>query len=186
MMQEATEERGEDLRAYLGLVVRLHVDARLAAKLDLSGILQQTLLEAHREGDRLPRDRGQEAAWLRKALTNNLMDDIRKLTAGKRDAAREVSLDQLAEESSARLQTWLARADQSPSGQAIRHEEALRLARSLEALPLDQRRAVELHHFAGRSLAEIAAELGRTKAAVAGLLHRGLQKLRTLLREREG
>jgi RNA polymerase sigma-70 factor (ECF subfamily) len=40
---------------------------------------------------------------------------------------------------------------------------------------------VELHHFAGRSLAESAAELGRTKAAVAGLLHRGLVKLRDLL-----
>jgi hypothetical protein len=35
----------------------------------------------------------------------------------------------------------------------------------------------------GLSLAEIAGELDCSKAAVVGLLHRGLQKLRTLLEE---
>jgi RNA polymerase sigma-70 factor (ECF subfamily) len=42
---------------------------------------------------------------------------------------------------------------------------------------------VELHHLQGRSLAEVAAELGLSSPAVAGLLHRGLQKLRELLED---
>src|SRR5437868_1420523 len=49
------------------------------------------------------------------------------------------------------------------------------------ALPDAQRRALELRHLHGRPLADIAREMGRTPAAVAGLLHRGLAQLRTLL-----
>ena len=57
------------------------------------------------------------------------------------------------------------------------------LARSLATLPEGQRKAIEMHHLEGLALAEIAAELGTTKAAVAGLLHRGLKALRTRLDE---
>jgi RNA polymerase sigma-70 factor (ECF subfamily) len=52
-------------------------------------------------------------------------------------------------------------------------------------LPDDQRLAVELHHLRDTPVAEIAAHLGRTEASVAGLLRRGLQKLRELLQSRE-
>ena len=58
------------------------------------------------------------------------------------------------------------------------HENLLRLTAALTALPEDQRRAVELHHLQGWSLAQIAADMGRGKAAVAGLLHRGMERLR--------
>jgi DNA-directed RNA polymerase specialized sigma24 family protein len=40
---------------------------------------------------------------------------------------------------------------------------------------------VELRHLKGLSLAEVARELECTKAAVVGLLHRGVAKLRELL-----
>ena len=49
-------------------------------------------------------------------------------------------------------------------------------------LPDDQRRAVELHHLQGLPSAEIAVRLGRTEIAVAGLLRRGLKKLRQMIR----
>ena len=41
----------------------------------------------------------------------------------------------------------------------------------LERLPLDQQIAVVRHHLQGTPLAIVAKEMGRSKAAVAGLLH---------------
>jgi RNA polymerase sigma-70 factor (ECF subfamily) len=74
----------------------------------------------------------------------------------------------------------------SPSHQAIRQEDLLRLAAALARLPEDQRVAVELHHLEGRTLAETAAVLGRTRSAAASLVFRGLRALRQRLDEGEG
>jgi RNA polymerase sigma-70 factor (ECF subfamily) len=82
-----------------------------------------------------------------------------------------------------RLQAWLVADQSSPSQQAERHEQAVRLADALAQLPDAQRQALVLQHWHGWSLADIAAHLGRSPAAVAGLLHRGLQRLRTLLQD---
>lgn len=37
----------EDWRSYLLVLARARVDPRLCGKIDLSGVVQQTLLEAH-------------------------------------------------------------------------------------------------------------------------------------------
>ncbi len=153
-------------------------------RVDLSGVVQQTLLEAHQALKEQPaRERtGQATAtWLRSILSHNLADALRKLVAGKRDVRREWSLDAALDQSASRLEHWLAVEQSSPSQRAIRQEELLRMAEILAELPEAQRRAIELHHLRGMPLAEIADELGSTKAAVAGLLHRGLKTLRTRL-----
>jgi len=172
----------EQFRDYLSLLARLQVDARLRGKLDASGVVQETLLEAHQATPQLRgRSEAEVLAWLRTALARNLADAIRKLGAVKRDAAREESLQQALEQSSARLESWLAAEQSSPSERMERHEQTLRLASALARLPDKQRQAVELRHLQGLSLAEVAQELACSKAAVVGLLHRGVSKLRELL-----
>jgi RNA polymerase sigma-70 factor, ECF subfamily len=174
----------ERFRAYLGLLARLEVAPRLRDKVDLSGVIQQTLLEAHQgltDGPARPRTDTETAAWLRSVLTHNLADVLRKLKARKRDIRREWSLNSTVDQSASRLERWLVAQQSSPSQQAIRQEELLRMAETLATLPEGQRKAIELHHLEGRSLADIAVELETTKAAVAGLLHRGLKNLRARL-----
>jgi RNA polymerase sigma-70 factor, ECF subfamily len=177
------EDQGRELgrfREYLCLLARLEVTPRLRAVVDLSGVVQQTLLDAHKSWSE-GRTEAQTAAWLRAILVHNLTDEIRRLGAKKRAVTREKSLDAALEHSATRLEGWLAAEQSSPSQRAIRQEELLAMVRALAALPDSQRRAVELHHLKGLSLAEIAEELGVTKPAVAGLLHRGLKALRAEL-----
>jgi RNA polymerase sigma-70 factor (ECF subfamily) len=174
----------ERFREYLLLLARLQLDPRWQAKLDPSDVVQQTLLQAYQARDQF---RGQSAAelaaWLRQILARVLANVARDLGRDKRDVGRERSLEAALEESSARLEGWLAAEQSSPSESVERHERLLRLAEALAQLPKDQREAVTLHHLQGWSLAELAKHLGRSEAAVAGLLHRGFKKLRELLQD---
>jgi RNA polymerase sigma-70 factor (ECF subfamily) len=172
----------ERFRAYLHLLLRGQLDPRLQGKLDLSGVVQQTLLEAY-QALRSAGDPALTAAWLRQILANNLRDEVRKLRCGARDVGREQSLEAGLATSSARLEAWLVAPHSSPSERAQANEQALRLAEALAQLPTAQREALVLQHWHDWSLAEIAAHLGRTPAAVAGLLHRGLKQLRKSLEE---
>jgi RNA polymerase sigma-70 factor (ECF subfamily) len=176
----------ERYRAYLSLLARLQLDGRLREKLDASDIVQQTLLEAHEKRDQF---RGQtpaeEAAWLRQMLAHNLADALRAHGRAKRDVTLERSLDAALGASSCRLEGWLAAEQSSPSQRAVKNEELLRLAAALAELPEAQREAVVLHHLQGCPLADLARHLGRSEPAVAGLLHRGLKRLRELLHDPE-
>jgi RNA polymerase sigma-70 factor (ECF subfamily) len=181
------DQRLERFRAYLDLLVRHRLDGRLQGKLDASGVVQQTLWEAYQGwAEFRGTSEAEVAAWLRRILVRNLTDEVRKLGAGKRDLARERSLEQAVEQSSANLAGLLALEQSSPSQQAARHEQMLELAAALAQLPADQRTAVELHHLEGCSLAEVGQAMQRSKEAVAGLLFRGLKRLRELLQQGAG
>jgi RNA polymerase sigma-70 factor (ECF subfamily) len=178
----STDDAGdllERFRSYLSLLARMQLDPSLQGKIDLSGVVQQTLLEAHQAMDQLRSwDEPRQLAWLRRALANNLTDEVRKLGTAARDVKREQSLEAELEQSSLRLEAWLASEESTPPERAMRNEQLLRMAEALEQLPEDQRTAVELHHLKGRPLAEVAEVLGRSKGAVATLLFRGMTRLR--------
>jgi RNA polymerase sigma-70 factor (ECF subfamily) len=180
-------DRGlERFRSYLLLLARVRLDPMVRAKVGASDIVQQTLLEAHRDRDQFRGQTvGEQAAWLRQILARNLANVLRDLRRDKRDVAREQPLPAALDESAARLEAWLAAMQSSPSQQAERHERAVRLAEALAALPDNQREAVVLRHWHGCSLAEIGERLGCTTAAATGLLHRGLRKLRQQVHDLE-
>jgi RNA polymerase sigma-70 factor (ECF subfamily) len=161
-------------RSALGLLARLQVPAWLRPKLDSSDLVQQTLLEAERDRGRLESmPESERAAYLRRCLSHNVIDAIRKFRPDQ--ALANV------ERSSARIELWLAAEDSTPSERSAREDQLHRLAEALAALPEDQRTAVELKHLHGLSVREIAEQMGRTPSAVGGLLRRGVRELRERL-----
>lgn len=173
----------ERFRAYLNLLARVHLNRRLNAKLSASDIVQETLLEAHRNAESF---RGhtvaQQVAWLRKMLVHNAAKIGRDLRRQKRDVGRERSLEAAMERSSVRLGDLLAAANSSPSEKAFREERWLQVATAIDSLPDAQQEVILLHYLEDLSMAEVGERMGRTSTAAAGLLHRGLKRLREMLR----
>jgi len=175
----------ERFREYLCVLARAHVHPRHPSRIEASDLVQQTLLEACQEQNQFRgRSDAELAAWLKQILTHNLADALRGCERAKRDIRRERSLAASIEDSFSRAEDWLAATHSSPSQQAIRIEDLLGLADGLAQLPDDQRESVVLHHLQGWSLAQMAEHMGRSESAVAGLLHRGLKRLRGVMAER--
>ncbi len=144
------------------------------------------MLEAHRGRSQFRGENNDELrGWLRRIMARNLADEVRKFRRGKRDAGLEQSLQAALTNSSLCLERYLDAGISRPDHRAMRNEQLIGLAAALESLPDDQRRAVTLHHLQGKTAAEIATEMERTEIAVAGLLRRGLKRLRELLREED-
>ncbi len=182
--EELNGSRLERFRDYLRMLARLQLDPRLQAKLDPSDLVQQTLLEAYQVVEQMRgRSDAEVAGWLRQILAHNLADAVRKYGTGARDVNLERSLEVAVEQCSSRLEAWISGEQSTPEQQAQRQELLLRLAQALAQLPEDQRIAVDLKHLQGLSVEEISERLGRSGAAVAGLLRRGLARLRELLHE---
>src|SRR5262245_57583764 len=152
----------EQYRDYLRLLARLHLDPRLAGKVDPSDVVQETLLRAFRHLDqcRAGTD-SQRAAWLRAILASTLAEMLRRFTALQRDLTLERSLDAALEETSHRLEDWLADDQPLPGEQATRQERLLRLASALGRLPGDRRTELEVRQLAGRSGRGLGDILGR-------------------------
>jgi RNA polymerase sigma-70 factor (ECF subfamily) len=180
----AWADRLEEFRSYLRLLAAVQLPATLRARLEPADLVQDTLVEAVRD---LAQFRGNSkpelAGWLRRILSRNVRDRARKEFAARRDINLERSLEAALDRSSARIEQWLALAELGPAAQAEREEQLRRLADALGQLADDQRTVIELKHLQGWSVAAVADHMKRSPTAVAGLLRRGLERLRELLAE---
>jgi RNA polymerase sigma-70 factor (ECF subfamily) len=178
---QATDQQAEldRFRNYLRFLADIKLDRRLRSRIDPSDIVQETLLRAYDARDAFRgTDSGQRLAWLRQILMRTVLHALRDARCAKRDIAREQRLDGLLEQSSRRIEQWLAADETSPSQAVQQVEELLRIADAVYKLPEPERIAVVGYYWQRATLAEISAELGRSAAAVAGLVHRGLRRLR--------
>lgn len=174
----AKEALFRQAREYLSVLARGLLDPRLRGKLDESDLVQQTLLEAHRDWEQFRGQHpGQRYAWLRQVLARNAANALRDFTRDKRDVHREA-----VESSSFRLLPWLASNDATPATILAQEEEHAQVALAIAELPENQRDAIILKHWHNWSVMAIADHLQATPDAVGGLLFRGLKALRQRLK----
>lgn len=172
----------ERYRSYLRFLAEIKLDRRLRDRIDPSDIVQETLLRAHAAWHTYRGSQeGQRLAWLRQILMRAVLHAVRAARRAKRDIAREQPLFRLLDQSSVKLEEWLAADEVSPSGAVQRAEELLHIAEALQQLPEPQRSAIIGYYWHGNTLVELSAALGRSAPAVAGLVHRGLRRLREQL-----
>jgi RNA polymerase sigma-70 factor, ECF subfamily len=185
--QEALGRLLEAQRAALHRLAERQLDVRVAVRVDASDVIQQTFLEAHRSFQQFAGRGARElVAWLQGILGHKVAGAVRDhALLQKRDVRRDRSLDDSGG-GAGPLKQQLDAGLSTPSQKAIRGEEARRLSEALTLLPDDQREAVRLRHLEGWALADIARHLGRTPAATAGLIKRGMQALRRQLHRSGG
>ena len=148
-------------------------------RVDSSDLAQDALLRAFRarEECRATSEAGFRA-WLYRILENQLHDTRRTLLRAKRDVRRERSMASVIEQSSLQLEKVFCDPASSPSHKASRNEELYRVATALQNLPDHQREAIELHYLQHCSFAEVAQRMELSRDQVAGLIRRGIQRLR--------
>ena len=184
-MAEQTDgphSRLEHHRDYLRLLARVQIDPRLRSKLDPVRHGPGDAAHRPREAGPVPRpNRRRDGRLAAPILANHLASACGSSAVRRRDVALEQSLEAAVEESSVRLERWLAADQPGPGDQLLHNEQLLQLSHAMAQLPDDQRTALELRHLRGMTVAQISQEIGRSEAAVGGLLRRGLKTLRELL-----
>lgn len=174
----------ESFREYLLLLARIQIGPKYRAKIDPEGIVNQTLYDADSERAQFRGSADAEImAWLKRMLSDNVKDAIKFEHREKRDIDQEQRIAVADWDQSCSQLLQITCGLTSPSMKAIKHEREWQLARALSQLLNDQREAIELHHLQGCSLEETADIMGKTCAAVVGLLRRGMKRLRELLQE---
>jgi RNA polymerase sigma-70 factor (ECF subfamily) len=170
----------ERYRGYLKKMVAVRLDRRLAARVDPSDVVQETLVEAARRLDDYLRDRPLPFyAWLRALAAERVIDTHRRhVTTQRRSVTLEHRGLDLPDASVDKLVWRLFAADTSPSNRLMRQERHERLKTALASLPQRDREVVVMRHLEQLSTAEIAAMLEISEPAVKSRLLRALIRMR--------
>lgn len=131
-------------------------------------VVHDAFLAVWRKIDRFDPARGTLRAWLLTVVRNRAIDRIRADRVGP-------DIDELDEQSllsSGPNPTW---------DEAIQRLSAGRLRAAVDALPAEQRTAIELAYFGGRTYREIAVLTGVPQGTANGRLRLALARLRDTL-----
>jgi RNA polymerase sigma-70 factor (ECF subfamily) len=174
----------QDHRGRLRRMVAIRLDRRMAARVDPSDVVQESLAEAARQ---LPRYLEHQSIpfypWLRQIAWEKLLKiRARHLVAQKRSVTREdpFGLD-LADESVAELADCFVAEGTSPSHRIVRKEQRDRVQQGLARLKPQDREVLVLRYLEQLSVSEATAVLGITEAAFSRRHLRAIERLRRIL-----
>jgi RNA polymerase sigma-70 factor (ECF subfamily) len=178
-------------RNYLRMIVRTGLGPRLRERLELSDVVQETLVEVVRQ---FPQFTGQNEAalvgWLRRLVGQKLADLGRYHSRTKRtggavtlplDAACDTGAPAGTAEPGGRLLDMLSLSQTSPSEVASRRELVVLLADALRDLPPAEADVLWLYHAENLSFEAIGERMGLSRKSIRGIWARGLKRLRRTL-----
>jgi RNA polymerase sigma-70 factor (ECF subfamily) len=165
-------------------MVAVRMDRRLAARVDPSDVVQETMARAARDlSDYLRSRQVPLSVWLRQIAWARLADLHRlHIRSQRRSVTREEPGGlPLPDESVNQLANRLLASGTSPSQRMIRDEEREELRAALASLPERDREILVMRHLEQLDNGEIAAALSLTEGAVRVRHVRALRRLRALL-----
>lgn len=160
----------------LAVLIRYKLGTPLRERVEVDDILQEVFLTASRDIQKFSyRSSGSFMRWISSIVDHVIIDEVRSQTSQKRYAKEIVGFRSASNPGGPEPRDL-----QTPSQILIQQESVDRLLARLDSLPADYRDVILMAKLEGLSSSEIAERLGRTREAVAVLLHRALQRLRAL------
>jgi RNA polymerase sigma factor (sigma-70 family) len=183
MLDRVLERLDTEFRESLRRHVTKHSPEKLAAEIDVEGIVQETLLKAsHNVHSFSPQGESSAYHWLAKIANNTLKDEVKKIRARKRGGGRKkIQLsDQDRSEFSAYvpLLNLLTQDSTTPSTTLSRAEAANRLHVLLGSLNARNCAMLILRRLHRWKVQRIATAFGVSEQAAHAALNRGLETLR--------
>ena len=172
--QEAFAQLFAKYKGRLAVLLHYRMSAGLRDRIEVDDLLQEVFLEAAQQMDAFVyRSPGSFFAWLARIADHTVVDQTRYEGRRKRRAEEMLRF----RSPSNPLGPEPVDAD-TPSRVYSRQENLQLLYNRLDALPEEDRRVILFAKIEGLSTAEIAERLGKSRAAVALLLHRALKRFR--------
>jgi RNA polymerase sigma-70 factor (ECF subfamily) len=170
----------DSFTSYLSMLAAVSVGARLRRKLDPDDIVQETLLEAHRQFPQFRGRSGRELiGWVRRILAGQIALTLRRyLGTKRRDVRMERECPNYCDNSADRFDRALIAAEPNPCFVADQREQEVLLSGALNRLPRDYREVIVLRQVEALTFGETARRMGRSEDAVQKLWIRALTNLR--------
>ncbi len=163
-------------RPRLAVLIHYRLSPRMRTQVEVDDILQETLLRAFQQFEQFAyRGPGSFMHWLSRMAEHVIIDAARYQNRDKRRAAEMVPF-----RSESNPQGVDPPDTNTPSRLLAQSESLRRLLKKLDDLPEQYREAILLAKIEGLTTQEIAERLGKTRPAVALLLHRALRHFRQI------
>lgn len=172
----------DEIKPALHARISADIGAAWRSVLDADDVIQVTSLEAflHIVSFK-PTGMASFVAWINRIADNNLQDAIKGLCRDKRPNPRKRIQPGGDDDSVTALLERIHADSQSPSRILRRKERESIIREAIARLPEEYRTVVTLMDLEGRSVGEVANEMGRSKGAVHMLRARALEQIRSLL-----
>lgn len=170
-------------RNYMTVLARAEMSPAVQTRVDASDIVQETMFELHKNFSQFRGSTEKELlAWLRRSLIRNILDQIKRQRAARRDVRREHRMG-TTEHSGAVMLDQLCANISSPSQQVSRVEQSVRVANALASLSPNYRDVIMLRNIHRLEFRKIGEQMGKSHGATRMLWLRALEAFKKALED---